>query len=302
MVISVVNTSRVGQPLPRPAEAASAPERPDRPAGRGEVDAVHIGQGGASERPAAVGFGLDLGYTQRQVATAKQGDATATRTREESARLSLDFAFAVKALPLGPDGAPDPDALVNAEQKEALGAALERLAREGRGGAAEADFQQAVDALFAEYGRDLGFADDELAAARGRLVGAVDSFFEQVETIRGEPLLQIEEVFPLPLADALAELRDRLLSRRQDVLEASGDLSRVLAERVVDARDGGSPEALADLGGFVEKLQEAAEARSSRGLRADAKNRLLQALEPAPAPDPAAVAHGAAFLAHLAAR
>ncbi|MCB9528968.1 MAG: hypothetical protein H6701_11365 [Myxococcales bacterium] len=266
------------------------------------MDAVHIGQGGATPAPAAVGFGVDLGYTQRRVATARPGDAVVTRTRDASAGLSLDFAFAVKALPQGPDGAPDPDALVNAEQKEALSAALDRLVREGRGGAAEADFQRAVDALFDEYGRDLGFADHELAAARGHLVGAVDSFFDQVESIRGEPLLQIEEVFPLPLADALAELRDRLLSRRQDVLEASGDLGRVLAERVVEARDGGRPEALADLGHFVERLQEAASARSSRALRADAKNRLLQDLAPASAPDPTAVAQGAAFLAHLAAR
>lgn len=298
MVTSIVNTSRVGQPLPRSAEAASAPERPDRPAGRDEVDAVHIGQGSAPEPSPAVGFGLDLGYTVRRVAAARQGDVVVSQTAE----LSLDFAFAVKALPKGADGAPDPDALVNAQQKAALGAALERLVREGRGGAAEDDFQQAVDALFDEYGRDLGFADDDLAAARGRLTDAVDTFFDRVEALRGEPLLEIEEVFPLPLADALAELRDRLLSRRQDVLEASGDLSRVLAERVVEARDGGRPEALADLGHFVERLEQAAEARSSRGLRADAKNRLLQPLEPAPAPDPAAVAHGAAFLAHLTAR
>lgn len=302
MVTSIVNTSRVGQPLPRSAEAASAPERADRPAGRDEVDAVHIGQSSTPDAPSAVGFGLDLGYTHRRVAAARQGDAVVTHARTQTADLSLDFAFAVNALPKGADGAPDPDALVNAEQKAALGAALERLAREGRGGAAEDDFQQAVDALFDEYGRDLGFADGELAAARGRLTDAVDSFFDRVETISGGPLLQIEEVFPLPLADALAELRDRLLTRRQDVLEASGDLSRVLAERVVDARDGGRPEALADLGHFVEKLGEAAEARSSRALRADAKNRLLQPLEPAPTPDPAAVAHGAAFLAHLTAR
>lgn len=293
MVSSVVNTSRARPLAPRPAGAVPGDD-PGRPAGRAGADAVSIGASRSGDR-AVAGSGVDPTYSQRRVTQGGQAAEAQSQSEANHEALSLDFAFALQTLPKAPDGAPDPGALLNAGERDALTDAVDRLAREGSGGDAEAALVRAADGLFDEYGRDLGLSDEEVAQARDALVDEVTTFFDRVEAIQGRPILNIERSFPRPLADELDDLRKRLEHRRSDVLEASGDLSRVLAERTVRARDEGTEPALADLGSFVERLGAAADARSARGLRADARNRILQRAD-APPPDAGAASLGAAFL------
>jgi hypothetical protein len=76
--------------------------------------------------------------------------------------------------------------------------------------------------------------------------------------------------------DAIEQLQQRVQERRQTILEASGDLSRVLAELTVDARGGGETQSSA-LGGFVKRMSQAIETRSTFGIKRAARQRLLMA-------------------------
>ena len=57
------------------------------------------------------------------------------------------------------------------------------------------------------------------------------------------------------LDDEIKQLQERVLLRRRLMLEASGDLSRVLAELTTEAQNGGDAE-YSELGQFLKKLSK----------------------------------------------
>jgi hypothetical protein len=252
------------------------------------------------------GFGLDLAYARQVTRIDRQGQSRVLSEKHE--RLSLEFDFATRALPRDASGEVNLEALANSEERRGLAAALEALADTGlKDPGALAKFVQSVDALFSEYERDLGLNAGELEDARRGFVDEVKSFFARVEDI---------ELVPPPaglrpdgfesLGAALEGLRARVQERRQDVLMAAGDLSKVLAERSVSARDSGEGRAVESLGRLLDALQDATAKRSTRELRDSARQRLLtpdgaQPERVAPrAPDAAAQARGRGFLDTLA--
>ncbi len=96
------------------------------------------------------------------------------------------------------------------------------------------------------------------------------------------------------LHDEIKLLQERVLLRRRLMLEASGDLSRVLAELTTEAQNGGDAE-YAELGRFLERFGEATRARSSSVLRESARTRLLSA-DPLMPTEPDASTYGEAFI------
>ena len=92
------------------------------------------------------------------------------------------------------------------------------------------------------------------------------------------------------LDELIDRLQERVQQRRQSVLEASGDLSRVLAELTVEARTGGDSERVA-LGSFIDRMSSAMKSRSSFALRKEARDRLMSNVGVLPtAPDPEGLA------------
>lgn len=219
---------------------------------------------------------------------------------------------AIAALPRDADGRPDPGAVVEPESRRALSEAVDGIAAEGLKSPAAVDrLVRAVDHLFDQYERDLQLHPAEVAALRRRFVEEVTEFFERAEALTGgAPLLSSAAAVPgelmTRLQSELADLRERLEARREDVLLAAGDLSRVLSERTLDAAASPDDERAAGrLGRLLAEMNEAALARSTRALRDDARRRLSgagDAPEPpasAPSTDPEPVAVARRFLARL---
>jgi hypothetical protein len=267
-------------PLTEPDHARSA--RP-QPAADSDAAVVELEHGNA---PVAIGgFGLDLAYSRHVIRTPR-GQAPQVLA-EQSRGVSLEFRFATQALPRGEDGEVDVDALANTEEKAALSDAIARIASEGlRDPGALASFVDAVDDLFGEYERDLSMSEGDLAQAKAVFVDEVKGFFEQVEA-GAETLPNVDPLSdPFPngfasLGAALESLRERLMSRRQDVLTAAGDLSKVLAELTAAAEDAPSDtsaekRAAGRLGEYLHGMKAALAHRSTQELREGARERLLE--------------------------
>lgn len=276
MLHSIHSARRTPPSAPRSAEAGTEPvkEQPAtrRPASPEATDQVHLGE--PRERPVA-GFGLDLFYGRRALAQARIDQGAVTVEARHVQELSLDFRFVANALPRNDAGEVDVEALVNHEEKEALADALDEIARRGLAEGFD-ELVRAVDALLDEYQQDLGLHESVVAASRDLLLGDVKRFFEQAEAQNGGAPLMAEGVeLPQPLSDALHALHERIIQRRHDVLTASGDISKRLAELTADAREeGAGARERTRLGDFLEQLREAAAARSTRTLREDARERL----------------------------
>jgi len=278
MIHHVAHTSAPASAAARRVPAADPdPARTARPQPAAESDAAVVDLDRGSV--AVGGFGLDLAYT-RQVTRHARGQAPQVLSTKHEA-VSLEFRFATNALPKGEDGGVDVESLANTDEKNALSESIQRLAEEGlRDPGALASFVNAVDDLFAEYERDLGMSEGELTRARQTFLDEVKSFFAQVET-DGEPL---PDPFPRgfeSLDAALSGLRERLMSRRHDVLTAAGDLSKVLAELTADAEasDPGSEaekRSTGRLGAYLGAMKDALSRKSTRELRAQSRQRLLE--------------------------
>lgn len=290
MIHNVAHTV-VSAPAARRVVAAEADHprtaRP-QPAADSEGAVVEIDRGPGPV--AAGGFGLDLAYS-RQVIRQGRGQGQHPQVVAQSGHaVSLEFRFATSALPRGEDGEVDVEALANTDEKNALADAISRIAEEGlRDPGALASFVNAVDDMFGEYERDLGMSAGELEKARQVFVDEVKGFFAQVDSAESDGMVfptgdAITDPFPEgfeSLDAALDGLRERLMSRRQDVLTAAGDLSKVLAELTAAAEDapaGTNAEgrASARLGDYLRGMKDALARRSTAELRGDARQRLLE--------------------------
>ena len=194
----------------------------------------------------------------------------------------------MNALPRDAYGRLDPDLLVDETKRTTLTDAVERLVLEGLGTGADVAFEQAVHALFAEYADDMNLDEAELNHAKKLMLKEVR------EVIADDDIRPWSADEPAPAHANLDELIDRLQERvqqrRQSVLEASGDLSRVLAELTVEARTGGDSERVA-LGSFIDRMSSAMKSRSSFALRKEARARLMSNVGVLPtAPDPEGLA------------
>jgi hypothetical protein len=183
-----------------------------------------------------------------------------------------DLRRAISALPRDSHGVINPDLLVDEGKTSSLSQAIERLVLEGLGTGADIAFEHAVDSLFEHYSDDLGFDENDFQKARSLMIKEVR------EAVADNRIRPWDPTLPAPAAMNLQEtvqtLQTKVLARRRLMLEASGDLSRVLAELTVSAQSGESEE-LAQLGSFLKRFGQAVRARSSKHLRDDAKDRLL---------------------------
>lgn len=287
MIHNVAHTSAPAAAARRVPSTDADHARSARPQPAADSDAavVELERGNA---PVAVGgFGLDLAYS-RHVMRSSRGQTPQVQAQHAQG-LSIEFRFATQALPRGEDGEVDVDALANTDEKVALSDAIARIASEGlRDPGALASFVDAVDDLFGEYERDLSMSEGDLARAKEIFVDEVKGFFAQVEADPSalpnvDPL---SDPFPegfASLGAALESLRERLMSRRQDVLTTAGDLSKVLAELTAAAEDApatqsGSAEkrAAGRLGTYLHDMKDALARRSTKELRDGARQRLLE--------------------------
>lgn len=215
-------------------------------------DAVDLGKPSAPKH----GDPLGLDRMRRRAAPNEAADVDPmTRT----------FEAAVKALPINEQGEFAPEALFDFAGQAALDEALTRYVKEGPSGEAEAVLATAVDDLFSSYGADLGLDQDALAKAKALFMRDAEATLVDEETLRAEPW---RTPAMQDLETVITDLRDRLLSRRQNVMESAGDLGRVLSELVVRAKTG-TAERVQDLGQFLVRFGEAVDAQSAREMRAE---------------------------------
>ncbi|MEE2757372.1 MAG: hypothetical protein VYA30_11980 [Myxococcota bacterium] len=190
-----------------------------------------------------------------------------------------DLRSAINALPRDARGAISPEILVEEEKKSSLGQAIERLVLEGLGTGADIAFEHAVQSLFSRYADDLGLDEAEFQQAKTLMLKEVRDVVADNEIRPWDPSQPAPA--KMDLEETVEMLQEKVFNRRRMMLEASGDLSRVLAELTVSAQNGDTEE-LTKLGGFLQKFGQAVRARSSHALRETAKKQLLTAthLEP----------------------
>ncbi len=226
---------------------------------------------------------VDLGATPARAATYAPA---AARIGETSA----------VPLPRDGDGRIDADRLAAEDERRPLREAVDAVAKEGE--PALERYATVVDRLLDHYRDDLSLSPSELASLRRR-------FLDQAEDLLGVPGIAAGAALPEAVAarvrHAIAEARERIEGRRDDVLAAAGDLGRLLGERVVDAIGApGDERAIGRLGRLLTELDVSASVRSTRRLRDEARDRLRAAARPpAPMATAGAVARGRVFLGAL---
>ena len=229
-----------------------------------KIDGVKLGQTASNEDPAQVFRDIKKKLQQQGV-----GETT----------ISQQLRSAMNALPRDSRGVITPELLVDEGRKTSLSQAIERLVLEGLGTGADIAFEHAVSSLFSRYADDLSLDADELEQAKDIMLQEVRDVIADNEVRPWDP----NEPAPanLNLDETVEMLQEKVLNRRRLMLEASGDLSRLLSELTVEAQDG-DPANLAELGSFLKKFNSAIQARSSHALRKDARSRLLsdRVLEP----------------------
>ena len=198
---------------------------------------------------------------------ANQADAKDMSSQREQLK------SAMSALPRDKAGQVAPEILVDSDRTLALSEAVERLVLEGLGSGAEIAFERAVNQLFVEYADDLALDDVELEKARDQLLADVRDIVSDNEIRPWEPGKPAPAM--MNLEKAVEMLQDKVMERRHLMLEASGDLSRVLSELTVLAKNG-DEEDVARLGDFLDRFSGAVRARSASHIRQEARNRLLQ--------------------------
>ncbi len=183
-----------------------------------------------------------------------------------------DLRRALNALPRDGRGTITPDLLVDEGKTASLNEVIERLVLEGLGSGADIAFEHAVNSLFADYDQDLALDEYDLAKARDLMLKEVRDVVADTEVRPWDP----NEPAPAAadLESTITMLQDKVLLRRRMMLEASGDLSRVLSELTVSARAGDSDD-LNELGRFLERFGQAVRARSAKSIKDHAKAQLL---------------------------
>jgi hypothetical protein len=201
----------------------------------------------------------------------------------------------MNALPRDHRGTITPDILVDEGKTAALSQAIERLVLEGLGSGADIAFEHAVDSLFDKYSDDLSLDAAEFTKAKELMLKEVRDVVADNEVRPWDP----NEPAPAEtdLESTVSMLQEKVLWRRRMMLEASGDLSRVLAELTVTAQ-AGDTEDLGELGHFLERFGQAIRARSAKDIRDEAKDRLLSGT-PLQTTAPAHTDWGQAFLERL---
>jgi hypothetical protein len=204
----------------------------------------------------------------------------------------------MNALPRDSRGTITPDLLVDSDKSSTLTHAVERLVMEGLGTGADIAFEHAVHALFAEYADDLSLDESQFVRAKELMLEEVRKVVSDHEIRPWDP----SEPAPamMDLESAVHMLQERVMGRRRLMLEASGDLSRVLSELTVTAQQG-DDEDVAELGAFIQRFGQAVRARSAKHLRDEARDKLLSGNAFAPSP-PEREDWGHAFLAQLEAK
>ncbi len=343
MIQNLANTGNAAIAARRALTADTDQARSARPQPAAQNDGAVV-QLASKDAPLVTGgFGLDLAYS-RQLIRQSRGQAPQVVSQQNES-LKIDFRFATTALPRGEDGSVNLEELANTDEKNALSSAIDGLKEHGlKDPGALASFVSSVDDLFREYEQDLGMQKGDLSKAKSLFVDEVKSFFAHVEEDQASPMpapqapadpnapVSADPNAPAPSSNApqeipssafprafmsldaaLSGLRDRLASRRQDVLTAAGDLSKVLAERTAEAlktqkRAPNTEEdrrAAGRLGDLLSNMKDAQARRSTKDLRDQARNRLMVADDKLPErvtkPDPtaAAVELGRSFLQQL---
>jgi hypothetical protein len=163
------------------------------------------------------------------------------------------------------------------------------------GSGADIAFEHAVDSLFDKYSDDLSLDAAEFTKAKELMLKEVRDVVADNEVRPWDP----NEPAPAEtdLESTVSMLQEKVLWRRRMMLEASGDLSRVLAELTVTAQ-AGDTEDLGELGHFLERFGQAIRARSAKDIRDEAKDRLLSGT-PLQTTAPAHTDWGQAFLERL---
>ena len=278
MIRLTSNASLSTQRLGRGSDAT--PKAKDRSSQSELRDDVHLGKKDNIDNPIER-------VRRMQRLNAPQGNLDSDRNE--------DLRRAINALPRDSQGAINPDLLVDEDKMSSLSQSIERLVLEGLGTGADIAFEHAVDSLFAHYSDDLGLDENEFLKARDLMIKEVRDVVADNRIRPWDPSLPAPAT--MNLEETVHMLQDKVLARRRLMLEASGDLSRVLAELTVSAQSGDSEE-VAELGGFLKRFGQAVRARSSKGLRDDAKDRLLSrgSFEPSA---PKSQDWGSAFLKKL---
>jgi hypothetical protein len=247
------------------------------------TDAVDLG------RPSAPRHGDSFGLEKlRQTHGRAEVDERDPMTRT--------FEAALKALPLNEQGGISPESLFDFAGRATLDEALERYVVEGPGGEAEADLASAVDEIFAEYAGDLGLKESKLEKAKSFFMRDAESALVDEQTLYAEPwrspdLLDFDRV--------ITDLRDRIATRRQNVMESAGDLGRVLSELVVRGKSG-TGEDVEKLGQFLLRFGEAVEAESARDFRHESAEAMMDVQRIAARSD--AETYGRQFLSFIGVR
>ncbi len=248
------------------ARANDARDASPRSPGIVKSDSVELSRG---DRAEAESF-----LNAAQLRKIKDDRALEARRKVADGDRQFEFENAIKALPKNARGEVKPELLVGQKQRSNLTQAVDRLMMEGLGSTAEAAFEKAVNSLFAEYADDLGLDEKEIDRARELMLSEVREAVQATAEVRPWSPDGGNNEVPEDLELAIEKLQARILDRRQFMMEASGDLSRVLAELVVDAQ-AGSDEAVSDLGEFLERFGDALRSRSNVELRDQAKDLML---------------------------
>ena len=262
---------------------------------------------GKSEQPVTRGSGARRSLTPDDEVTIRQKEhvenaytrltrltrqkmASATGSKEADASHTLTQAF--NSLPRNEQGTVDPEVLVDEDRLTSLSEAVERLVLEGFGSGAQVAFEHAINTLFSDYADDLQLSAAELAQAQELMLKDVRDVVANHQIRPWDP----SEPAPanMNLDEEIKQLQERVLLRRRLMLEASGDLSRVLAELTTEAQNGGDAE-YSELGQFLERFGEANRTLSSSELREIARSRLLSS-DPLMPSQPDASTYGEAFI------
>jgi len=256
---------------------------------------IRIANPGAYVVPKLTGSAGSLATVQRQALNAKRDDdvslgrasrdkdpvetmkglkAKSNQSELEKSEKARDLRSALNALPRDAKGSISPELLVEEEKTSSLGQAIERLVLEGLGTGADIAFEHAVDSLFSRYADDLGLDETEFQKAKTLMLKDVRDVVADNEIRPWDPSQPAPA--KMDLEGTVEMLQEKVFNRRRMMLEASGDLSRVLAELTVSAQNGDTEE-LTKLGGFLQKFGQAVRARSSHALRETAKKQLLTA-------------------------
>jgi hypothetical protein len=249
----------------------------------GSRDEVHLNRSEKSENP----------YSQLQRRALKQNNSA---TGSQAADRAHDLSRAINALPMNSKGQINPDALVDDDKLTSLSQAVERLVLEGFGSGAEVAFDHAVGRIFAEYADDLELDEGEIERAKDLMTQDVKQVIANTQVRPWDPSQPAPA--SMDLESEIKSVQEKVLARRRLLLEASGDLSRVLSELTVHAREGGDEE-YAELGGFLDRFGDAIRARSSKTMRDSARDQLLST-DPLVPSQPDASSYGEAFIRKVA--